>query len=140
MKNIYEIFEEFEKAESRKEKVEVLQKNNSWALQSVLQGIFDPNIQFVFNKPVEYKTPDSPPGMSYTSIHHELGRVYIFQKNHPRVDPALTQQRKEHILIQILESLEAKESKVFMNMLLKKHDVKGLTYKIVNEAFPNLLP
>jgi hypothetical protein len=29
---------------------------------------------------------------------------------------------------------------VFMNMILKKQKVKGLTYKIVKEAFPDLLP
>jgi hypothetical protein len=44
------------------------------------------------------------------------------------------------LLIQILEALEASEADVFMNMILKDLKVKGLTYKIVQEAFPDLLP
>ena len=46
----------------------------------------------------------------------------------------------EKSLIQILETLEAKESEIFVNMLLKKQEVKGLTPAIVKEAFPDILP
>jgi hypothetical protein len=35
--------------------------------------------------------------------------------------------------------LEAKEAEIFMNMMLKDLKVKGLTPKIVEEAFPGLL-
>ena len=63
----------------------------------------------------------------------------MFEKNNPRVDPNLSYERKEQILIQILEALEAQEAEVFMNMLLKKQKVKGLTQAIVKEAFPGLI-
>jgi hypothetical protein len=77
--------------------------------------------------------------MGYNTIHQELGRVYLFSTNSPRVPENLTQKRKEEILIQILEALEAKEAEIFMNMLLKKQNVNGLTAAIVKEAFPGLL-
>jgi len=140
MKNVYEIFTEFEKASTRDEKINVLRSNDGWALRNILKGSFDPNIKFVINKVPYYKPSDSPPGMSYSSIHKELDRVYLFEENNPRVSPNLSFKRKEEILIQILEVLEAKESEIFMNMLLKKQKVKGLTYAIVKEAFPDLLP
>lgn len=139
MKNVYEIFTEFEKASTRDEKINVLRSNDGWALRNILKGSFDPNIKFVINKVPYYKPSDSPPGMSYSSIHKELDRVYLFEENNPRVSPNLSFKRKEEILIQILEVLEAKESEIFMNMLLKKQKVKGLTYAIVKEAFPDLL-
>ena len=55
------------------------------------------------------------------------------------MSPNLTPQRKEQILIQILEALEKREAEIYMNMLLKKQVVKGLDSKIVKEAFPDLL-
>ena len=139
MKNVYEIFEEFEKAETRKDKIAVLHKNNSMILRNVLQGAFHPAIKFVFKKPVEYKSSDSPPGMAYANLDTEFRRVYLFVEGAKSVDPNLSMQRREHILIQILETLEAREAKVFMNMILKDLKVKGLTSKIVEEAFPGLI-
>jgi hypothetical protein len=78
--------------------------------------------------------------LGYTSIAQELGRAYLFEEGNPRVEPNLTYERKEKILIQILEALEKREAEVFLNMLLKDLKVKNLDYRIVNEAFPDLLP
>jgi hypothetical protein len=139
MKNIYEIFAEFEAAPSKADRVNVLQRNSNYALKSVLKGTFDPNVQFAITKVPLYKPSDAPPGLGYTSIHQELGRAYLFEANNPRVSPNLSYKRKEEILIQILEALEKREAEVFMNMLLKKQKVKGLTAAVVEEAFPGLL-
>jgi hypothetical protein len=140
MKNIYEIFDEFERAQTHQQKVDVLRRNGNFALRSILQGTFHPDIQFVFQEVPQYKPSNSPPGLSYTSIHQEMGRVYLFEKNNSRADQNLSMERRKQILTQILESLEAREAKVFMGMLFKKQDVKGLTYDLVLEAFPDLLP
>ena len=139
-KNIYEVFELFESAPTKKEKIEVLQKHASYALRNLLKGTYDPNIQFVIENVPYYSPSDSPPGLSYSSIHNEISRAYLFQKNHPKVDPNLTQQRKEQLLIQILETLEKKDAEIFVNMILKKQKVKGLSPSIVKEAFPDLIP
>lgn len=139
-KMIYEIFDEFEKASKKEDKVNILRSNANYALKEVLRGTFNPNIHFTIDKIPYYNPSDAPNGLGYTSIHQELGRAYLFEANNPRVDPNLTQERKEKILIQILEALEKREAEVFMNMLLKKQKVKGLDAKIVKEAFPDLLP
>jgi hypothetical protein len=139
MKNIYEILEEVEKAKSREDRIAILRYNSTWALQNVLKGAYDSSVQFTVDKIPQYKASDAPPGLGYTSIHQELGRVYLFEKNNPKVNSNLTEKRKEQILIQILESLEAKEANVFCNMLLKKPLCKGLSYNVVKEAFPDLI-
>lgn len=140
MKNLYEVFDEFEQRTSKADKIAVLRFNGSYALRNVLKGTFDPNIQFVVEKVPYYNPSDAPPGLGYTSIHQELGRVYLFEKDNPKVNPSLSYERKEQILIQILEALEKREAEVFVNMLLKKQKVKGLNYSIVKEAFPDLIP
>lgn len=139
-KNLYEVFEEFEKAPNRESKIAVLRNNNSWALQSVLNGTFNPFIKYVFDDIPPYSKSDAPPGLGYSTIHSELGRAYLFEVNNPRVSPSLTLERKKVILAQMLEVLEEKEAKVFAGMFMKRLPVKGLTYKLVQEAFPGLLP
>jgi hypothetical protein len=139
-KNIYEVFDDFVNAPTREAKIDVLRKNSGYALDAVLRGTFHPQIKYVFNDIPEYKKSDDPPGLSYTSIHQELSRVYLFEENNPRVASGLTLDRKKYLLIQMLEALEAKEADVLSGMIMKKLPVKGLTYKIVQEAFPGMLP
>lgn len=136
---VFEVFDEFAKAKTREERINVLRRDNSFALKSVLKGTFDPKVQFVITEAPPYKSSDAPPGLGYSTIHQELGRVYLFQRDHPRVAPGFTDKRRREILIQILEVLESREAEVFMNMLLKKTDVPGLDASIVEEAFPGLL-
>ena len=139
-KNIYEVFDDFNKAKNKSERIDVLRNGDSWALRQVLIGCFNPSITFSVKKLPEFKREDVPPGMSYGHMTEALSRVYLFQEGNPRVPPALTEKRKEEILIQILESLEPPEADVFGNMLLKNLKVKYLTEGLVNEAFAGLLP
>ena len=139
MKQIYEVFEDFEKSKTKKDKIEVLRKNNNFALQTVLQAVFTPSVEFMVDKVPYYKPEQVPPGMGYSTIMQELDRLYLLVKDHPKCPPTLSQERREQILIQMLESLEAKEAVVFMNMILKNLKIKGLDDKIVEEAFPGLI-
>jgi len=141
-KNMYEIFDEVEKATSKDDAVYILRENSSYCMRSVLQGMFHPGVEFVFDKAPAYTPSDAPIGLGLTSIYYEIDRSYIFEKSRPggRVDANLTQERKEHILIQILESLEKREAEIYLMMLLKNPSIKGLTYDVVKEAFPDILP
>jgi hypothetical protein len=139
-KLIYEIFEEVEERASRKDKIAVLRYNNNIALRTILQATFHPDIVFSVSAIPAYRPSDAPIGLGYISIDQELGRLYLFERNNPKYNPALTEKRKTEILIQILEAMEHKEAKVFENMLLKKQPAKGLTYALVKEAFPGLIP
>jgi hypothetical protein len=140
MKNLYEVFDEFEQASDRQAKIDVLRNNRSYAMECVLRGTFHPNIKYVFDEIPAYKDSLTPPGMGYTSIHQELDRVYIYEQNNPRTSPNLSLDRKKYLLVQALEAMEQKESAIFAGMLMKRLPVKGLTYKLVAEAFPGLLP
>lgn len=140
MKTISEVFDEVTKAPTKEQKIQILRANNNFALKYILTGSYHPDIHFVFDAPPQYKKSGIPDGMGYTSIHQELGRAYLFEKNNPKVSPNLTQKRKEELLIQMLEALEDREAEIFVNMLFKKQIAKGLTYELVSEAFPGMLP
>lgn len=139
-KNIYEVFNEFKAAKTRKEKVDVLRKNDTFALRNVLVGTFHPHVEFVFKKIPEWKRIDVPAGMAYNHMTEALSKMYLFMKNNPRAPAGLTEQRREELLIQLLEGLEPHEADVYVGILKKDQKVPQLTAAIVNEAFPDLLP
>ncbi len=136
-KNIYEIFKEVEDAKNDADRKAILWYNRSYALESVLQGMFG-HTQFFITEPVPFTPSDMPPGMSYSSIRAELDKSYLFIKDGPKVPPNLTENRRKQLLVQSLESLEHKEAIVYQNMFLKKNEVKGLTKEMVKEVFPHL--
>ena len=105
-----------------------------------MRGAFHPNIRYVIDEIPNYRKSDAPAGLGYTSIHQELGRAYLLEENNPMTSPDLTLNRKKVILAQMLESMEEKEAAVFAGMIMKRLPVKGLTYKLTQEAFPGLLP
>lgn len=141
MKNVYEIFNEFTKAESNAERVFVLQNNvrQNRRMKEVLQGAMHPAIQFVIKNPLEYNPSLDPPGLAYSTMESIFDRIYLFTEGSTRVSPNLSLRDKEILAIQILEGMEAKEANVFMNMLMKDLKVPGLTPEVVEEAFPGLL-
>ena len=139
-KNIYEVFDDFKKAKTKEERLAVLRNNDSWALKNVLMGTFHPSINYVIKKIPQYKSETAIAGLAYNHMTDALGKVYLFVEDHPKVSPNLTMQRKEQLLIQLLESLEPREAEVVIGIFRKDLGVKGLTYKFVKEAFPNLLP
>lgn len=140
MKQLYELFDEFEMAiinEDEAGAIEILRRGG-YPMKEVLRGTFHPGAIFVFDEPVLYNYAAMPAGMGYSTIHKELGRAYLFIKDHPDVSPNLTFQRKKELLIQTLEALEPQEADIYMNMMLKRTDVEGLTYEIAKKAFPEI--
>lgn len=138
IKNVYEILDEVANAPDDQARKAILFYNNNYALRCVLRAAFHPKIKFTIERVPYYKPSDAPIGLSESSLHKEINRIYLFEAGNPRVSPNLTEDRKEKILVQLLESLEAKEAVVFMNTLLKDLKVPGLTKELVEEVFPDL--
>jgi len=136
-KYISELFQEFEKLKSRKEKLGFLwdHKNNG-AFTGVLQGAFDPNIKWKLPVP-QYTPDDAPIGLNPSNLFQEIPKCAIFAEGHYKGE-GISQKRMKELLIQILESMHASESLLFEGMLRKKLKVKGLTEKMVLEAIPDL--
>lgn len=140
MKNIYEVFDEFEEASGKKEKKAVIERNLSSTLVKVLEYAFHPDYKWKIKEmPDSYKIPDTLPGVSFGQLSTELRRIYMFQEGHPTAE-SLSEQRRTEILLQMLETLEPREAEVIMGIMTKDLGVKGLTYNFVKECFPQLLP
>lgn len=141
MKNIFEVFDEFELANNKKERMAVIEKNLSKTLVEVFELTFHPNYQWLVEElPENYVAKwDTKNGLSHCQLSTEIRKLYMFQKGNQTAE-ALTPKRQNELLILLLESLEPREAEVVMGIFRKDQGVKGLTYDFVKEAFPNMLP
>jgi hypothetical protein len=141
MKNVYEIFDEFEEAKTKQEKLKVIEKNLSKILVEVLELTFHPNYQWhIIEAPDNYiEATNNLPGLSPLQLSTQIRKLYLFKKGNETADK-LTPEKMNQLLLQILESLEPREAEVVFGILRKDQGVKGLTYKFVKEAFPQMLP
>lgn len=138
--NIYEIFEKFEKVQTREERRQVLLNNQYPHFFEVLNYTFNDKYQFYVEDefPKDYIKPDTFRGLRIAGIESEIRKTYLFTKGNPTAE-ALTPQKRHNLLLQLLESFEPPEAVVFFNMLHKDLKVEGLTKSLVEETFPNLL-
>ena len=141
MKPLYEVFDDFEQAKNKKERMDTIQKNLSNTLVKVLEMAYHPSIQWKVNElPHNYKLPsDTLPGITYDSLDSQLRRMYVFSVGNETAEK-LTPKRREELLSQILDSIEPREAEIILGIFQKDLGVKGLDYKFVKEAFPNMLP
>jgi len=90
--------------------------------------------------PDNYRIPnDVLPGITFDSLHHQLRKLYIFREGDPTAEK-LTEKKRTDLLFQMLNSLEPREAEIIMGIFQKDQHVRGLDYKFVKEAFPQMLP
>ncbi len=137
MISVAEVLDEVSSAKTRKERLAILAKNNCRALQAILKAQFDSEIQFKdLGKKLAYEPDQAPFGHNPTTLHMEHKKFYIFMEGPSR----LTQERRRQLLCQICEGLHPDEADIFYDCIRKKLKRRGVTEKLVRDAFPGLLP
>ena len=144
-KSIHEIFTEVEKVTSVTKKAQILKDNESDGLKSVLRGAFDTGIKWLVPDTKPPFQPNDAPAYDLAEMHlqqeaKKIGRFAIFNGQPTAQGKDLTKTRRESLFIQLLEGLHISESEILLTMVNKKLNYKGLTAKLSNKAFPNLIP
>lgn len=137
-KTFYEIFEEVEKASTKKDKIATLQKYSSPALKVILGYTYDPNIKWLL--------PEGTPPYKALENHQdaegrlvaETKKFYLFIEGPSDAQRNLTPLRREQLFIGMLESIDPRDALVLIGMKERKLPFKSITRKLVAEAFPNL--
>jgi hypothetical protein len=135
---VSKILKEASEIRGRKNKIEFLRSHHPNKLMlTLLQYAFDPNIEF-----------DLPPGDppytpcdfvdQDTRLYQEGRKLYMFIKSDGHASN-IHPLKKETIFIQILESVDPEDAKLLVAVKDKKIPYKGITEKLIREAFPNLL-
>ena len=134
-----EIFEDFDKCETKKERIGLLRKFGDRIFINFLECAFDPNIEFDKESfPSTYRPAVEPAGLNYTYLNLEIPKLYRFIKNHPAKPEGLTVEKQQKLLGIILESLHADEARILVHLFQKDLKVKYLTKKLVKESFPQI--
>lgn len=134
-KSISEILKLVSEQPNRQSKVEVLRNNYSPVLAQILQYALDPRIKWLLPTGAPPFKENVYPGQE-TNLYSEARRLYLFVEGG---NSNLTNIKREMLFIQLLEVLDPKDAKVIIAAKDKKIPYKGITVKLVNEAFPGLI-
>lgn len=137
-KEVFEIFEDFTKLKTRKDKIAFLREQGQQvpAIKDVVRGAFDERLEFILPEGKPPYTPNRPESVpsSLRKLHRQFGNYVKGARSQ-----SMQQFQIENQFIQMLESIHAEDALIVLDMVAKKPPVKGLTKKIVEEAFPTLL-
>ena len=132
------IFGEVEKAKTKDQKKATLIKYDNSALRELLRYAFDPNLKFLLppgNPPHKYAGDTNEPNPTY--LYGLVRKLYLFVEGG---NTALKQSRREYLFIEMLESIHPLEAELLLQVKDKKVKCRGLTYNLVKNTFPDLLP
>ena len=79
----------------------------------------------------------APKSADLPTLHAELRRLDLFVEGTPRA-MSMKQAKREQIWIEILEGIDYRDAKLLAAMPSGNLPYKGLTRKLVAEAFPQL--
>ena len=136
-REVFEIFEEFKKAEGRDGRLEVLKKySDNWAFRDILRGSFDESLVFNIPEGRPPFTPNEPQSVpsSLNKLHKDFG--WFVQGGAGDRLPAF---KRENKFIGLLEAIHPEDAELVLKMVAKKAPCRYITKKLVQEAFPDLI-
>lgn len=135
--SISTILRETSEIKDRKERVRFLRSHHpNQLLKLLLKFVYDPSIKFAL-PPGEPPFKKSDALDQENMLYNEMRRFYLFLEGG---NPDLSDLRRETLFIQLLESIDPDDAKLMCAVKDKKMPYKGITEKLVREAFPQLLP
>ena len=136
-KEVFEVFEEYKKADSRESRLGVLKKyEDNWAFKDILRGSFDESLEFILPSGRPPFTPNKAESVPSTLLkqHKQFGN-FIKGGNGDQT-PAF---KRENQFVQLLESVHPEDAEYVLKMVAKKPPCRYITKKLVQEAFPTLI-
>ena len=130
-----EILDKLGKIKSKKDKVSHLKEYNSDSLRMVIKASFDPKIKWSLPEgEVPFRPNEAPEGTEHSVLSYEARKLWHYIEGG---DPTLSQNKRETMFVQLLESLHPDEADILVaakdKVLHQKY--KGLSKNVVMEAF-----
>lgn len=134
---VFEVFEEYKKANSREGRLNVLKKySKHYAFLDILRGTFDDSLEFNLPEGRPPFTPNNQESAPTTLLkkHRDFG-FFV----HGLAGDKLPAYKRERKFIELLEGIHPEDAEYVLKMVAKKPPVRYITKKIIQEAFPNLI-
>jgi len=135
--SIQETFELISKAQTREEKRQVLTDRDNFATRALLQLNYHPDVKWHLPPGTPPYTPGQIADSTPNSLHFEVKKLEYYVDPSPHDIPLL---RRESMFVQLLERLDPIDAKLILAVKDRKLSYRGLTYKLVRDTWPDLLP
>jgi hypothetical protein len=136
-KLLHELFEQAQNLPTRLERIELLKKQDNFALRTILQLAHNPKIELDFPEGAPpYKKSDNPIGLEHGRLKNIIRSLGQCVKGNN-----VSQVKKEQIFIRLLESVDEKDAQIIIaakDKVLHKLYSK-VTENLVEKTFPALL-
>ena len=138
--NVVETLEMVGKAKTREEKKQILLDRENFATKALLKLNFHPDAKWIL-------PPGSPPyepakagDIQSNTLHYEIKKLDYYTDPSPHSLDELPMLRRESMFVGLLERLDPQDATMLIAIKDKKLSYKGLTYKLVKDTWPELLP
>ena len=121
-------------AKDKKTAKQFLINNAKPTVKLLLKYLLDKNVKFYRTECPKFTPDDSLREAPISILEQELKRFYIFDANYTNC----TVQRKDQLLVQILEMLNQEEAELVCNILQRKNPYRKITKNFVLEVFPEM--
>jgi hypothetical protein len=132
---IPEVLEKIARSSNRDEVVHGLRANSSLALKQLLHYAYFDSSKWYRSDLPPYTPDGSPEGLTISTLFSEVKRLYVFKESYN-----LPKERKDVLLIQILESVHPDEARMIKDLLSGKFASNYLKIdrNTIQEAFPDI--
>ena len=137
-KLITEVLADAGKIVKRDERIKFLQLNKSPGLTDILRINYDDSIVSALPTGApNYQQDDAPKDYQYTILNKAYTQFKYFFKG--PVANEMKQIKRESLFLNLLETLHVEEAELLIAAKDKSMKYKGITKKLVKDAFPNLI-
>ena len=137
-KLVSEVLEEAGKIVKRDDRIKFLQLNKSPGLTDILRIQYDDTIVSALPEGApNYRQDDAPKDYQYTILNKAYTQFKYFFKGPIAND--MKPLKRESLFLNLLETLHVEEAELLVAAKDKKLKCKGITKKLVRDAFPNLI-
>ena len=137
-KLVSEVLTEAGKILKRDERIKFLQLNKSPGLTDILRIQYDDTVVSALPEGApNYRQDDAPKDYQYTILNKAYTQFKYFLKGPIAND--MKPLKRESLFLNLLETLHVEEAELLIAAKDKKMKYKGITKKLVRDAFPNLI-
>ena len=135
--NILETLDLVGKAKTREEKRQILTDRDNFATRALLQLHYHPDVKWHLPPGKPPYTPGQVADSTPNSLPFEVKKLDYYVDPSPHDLPML---RRESMFVELLERVDPNDAKLILAVKDRKLSYKGLSYKLVKDTWPDLLP
>lgn len=134
--SLYEILHRISKMKKTQEKIDALRQNDTLAIRIILQGAFDPNVEWLLPSGEPPYKPNDLVDQQHVLLKEAEKLKYYIKGFHD----TLNQSKREMMFVELLERVDPNDAKLLLAIKEKKMPFNGITLHHVTEGLPGLIP